>query len=93
MNMEKTVDFKPIVERVLVQVVVPEERTAAGIVIPVGAQKPSQQALVVAVGDIEGVALGDVVLFARYSGHEIQIEGEDYLVLETPDVLGVVGSK
>ena len=85
--------LKPLGERALVK---PEERessTASGIVLPETAQQGPQTARVVAVGKFEngkGVSEGDLVLFARYSGINIKLDDEDYLILDADDLLGIV---
>jgi chaperonin GroES len=84
--------FKPLGERALVKLVEREEKTASGIVLPDTAKEKPQTAEVVAVGDSDEVKVseGDVVVFAKYSGTEIKLEGEDYLILDADDILGVV---
>ena len=85
--------FRPLGERALVKVVEREERTSSGIVLPDTAKEKPQMAEVVAVGEIEdGVEVneGDVIVFAKYSGTEITLDGEDYMILDADDILGVV---
>lgn len=85
--------FKPLGERALVKLVEREEKTASGIVLPDTAKEKPQTAEVVAVGEFEdGIKLntGDVVVFAKYSGTEIKLDGEDYMILDADDILGVV---
>ena len=86
--------FKPLGERALVrQVEQGEEQTASGIVLPDTAKEKPQTAEVVAVGQFEdGIKVneGDVIVFAKYSGTEIKLEGEDYMILDADDILGVV---
>jgi chaperonin GroES len=94
--------FKPLGARALVQIVEREETTASGIVLPDTAKEKPQTAKVVAVGegklDSDGqrvpveVAQGDVIVFAKYSGTEISLDGEDYMILEADDILGIVES-
>ena len=70
-----------------------EEQTASGIVLPDTAKEKPQTAEVVAVGEFEDgikVSEGDVIVFAKYSGTEISLEGEDYMILDADDILGVV---
>ena len=94
--------FKPLGERALVQIVEREETTASGIVLPDTAKEKPQTAKVVAVGEgkldkdsqrvpVE-VAQGDVIVFAKYSGTEISLDGEDYMILDADDILGIVES-
>jgi chaperonin GroES len=95
-------EFKPLGARALVQIVEREETTASGIVLPDTAKEKPQTAKVVAVGegklDSDGqrvpveVAQGDVIVFAKYSGTEISLDGEDYMILDADDILGIVES-
>ena len=85
--------FKPLGERALVKLVEREEQTASGIVLPDTAKEKPQTAEVVAVGEFEDgikVSEGDVIVFAKYSGTEISLEGEDYMILDADDILGIV---
>ena len=93
--------LKPLGDRLIVQVVEEEETTASGIVLPDTAKEKPQRGKVVAVGDgkwdDEGdkripldVAEGDEVLYSKYGGTEITVEGEDLLVLRESDVLAKV---
>jgi len=87
------VKFKPLGERALVKVVEREETTPSGIVLPDTAKQKPQTAEVVAVGQFENgvnVNEGDVIVFAKYSGTEITLDGEDYMILDSDDILGVV---
>ena len=85
--------FKPLGERALVKIVEREEQTTSGIVLPDTAREKPQTAEVVAVGEFEDgikVSEGDVIVFAKYSGTEISLEGEDYMILDADDILGIV---
>ena len=85
--------FKPLGERALVRIVELEETTASGIVLPDTAKEKPQTAEVVAVGQFEDgiqVSEGDVIVFAKYSGTEISLEGDDYMILDADDILGIV---
>jgi len=85
--------FKPLGERALVKMVEREQTTESGIVLPDTAKEKPQTAEVVAVGEFENsikVSEGDVIVFARYSGTEIKLDGEDYMILDADDILGVV---
>ena len=86
--------FKPLGERALVQLIEREETTASGIVLPDTAKEKPQTAEVVAVGEGEEVKVseGDVIVFAKYSGTEISLNGEDYMILDADDILGLVES-
>ena len=92
---------KPLHDRIVVKRIEEEEKTKGGIIIPDTAKEKPQQGKVVAVGpgrrdDGKVVPLdvkaGDTVLFAKYAGTEIKIEGEEHLILREDDVLGVVES-
>ena len=85
--------FKPIGERALVKPVEQEEKTASGIVLPETAKEEKPQtAKIKAIGDLEDgkVNEDDLVVFARYSGTEITLDNEDFLILDTDDLLGIV---
>jgi chaperonin GroES len=84
--------FRPLGERALVKMVEREETTASGIVLPDTAKEKPQTAEVVAVGEADEVKVsqGDVIVFAKYSGTEIKLDGEDYMILDADDILGVV---
>jgi chaperonin GroES len=85
--------FKPLGERALVQIFEREEKTVSGIVLPDTAKDKPQTAKVVEVGEFEDeitLNQGDVIVFAKYSGTEISLEGEDYMILDADDILGVV---
>ncbi|HEY6690979.1 MAG TPA: co-chaperone GroES [Rubrobacter sp.] len=94
--------FKPLGARALVQLVEREETTASGIVLPDTAKEKPQTAKVVAVGegklDRDGQRVpveatqDDVIVFAKYSGTEISLDGEDYMILDADDILGIVES-
>ena len=90
--------LKPLADRVLVEVDVEESKTAGGILLPDTAQKKSQKGTVIAIGSgkvldngerlpIE-VAVGDRVLFAKYSGVDIEEGGKKFLLLSERDILG-----
>ncbi len=84
--------FRPIGERALVKLEEQEEKTASGIVLPETAKEKPRTARVVAVGDLENGSLseGDLVVFAKYSGTGIKLDDEDYLILDSDDLLGIV---
>jgi chaperonin GroES len=89
----KEMKFKPLGERALVKIVEREEQTASGIVLPDTAREKPQMAEIVAVGVFEDgieVSEGDVIVFAKYSGTEINLEGDDYMILDADDILGIV---
>ena len=92
--------FKPLSDRLLVKRVIEETKTKGGIIIPDTAQEKPQEAEAVAVGDgklLENgtkrplpIKAGDRVLFSKYSGTEIKLEGVEHLILKEEDVLGIV---
>lgn len=92
--------FKPLHDRILVRRIDPEDRTAGGIIIPDTAREKPMEGEVVAVGpgarDDKGkrippdVKKGDRILFAKWSGTEVTIEGDDLLILKESDVMGVL---
>ena len=92
--------FRPLHDRVVVRRIDPEERTAGGIIIPDTVKEKPQQGEVVAVGpgarDETGkvVALdvkpGDRVLFGKWSGTEVRIDGDELLIMKESDILGVL---
>jgi chaperonin GroES len=87
--------IKPIGERVLIESLEAETKTAGGIIIPDNAQEKPQQGKVIAVGD--GTAevkltlkAGDKVLYGKYAGTEITYEGKKYIIMKESDVLAVI---
>ena len=85
--------LKPLGERALVKMVEREEETASGIVLPDTVKGKPQTAEVVAVGQFEdgvGVDVGEVVVLRKYAGTEVKLEGEEHLIVEAEDILGVV---
>jgi chaperonin GroES len=92
--------IRPLRDRILVERIEEKEQRVGGIIIPDSAKEKPQQGRVVAVGkgrvNDKGevfpldVAAGDVVLFGKYSGSEIKIEGREYLILREEEVLGVI---
>lgn len=84
---------RPLADRVLVKIELSETKTASGIYIPQTAQEKTQMGTVVAVGDDKDnikVKVGDKVLYDKYAGTSIKIEGEEHLILSMNDILGVV---
>lgn len=89
------VNIKPLADRVLVEAAAAEEKTASGIIIPDTAKEKPQRGKVVAVGNGKKdepltVKTGDEVLYGKYSGTEITIEGKDYLIMRESDILAIV---
>ena len=93
--------LKPLGDRVVIELVQAEEKTASGIVLPDTAKEKPQEGKVVAVGtgrvleNGERVALelaaGDRIIFSKYAGTEVKYEGADYLILRESDILAVIG--
>ena len=92
--------FRPLHDRVVVERLEAEEKTASGIIIPDSAQEKPMQGKIIAVGngarDDSGkimpldVKAGDTVLFGKWSGTEVKIDGEDYLIMKESDIMGVM---
>jgi chaperonin GroES len=92
--------LKPLADRLVVQPIEQEEMTASGLVLPETAKEKPQQGSVIAVGpgrrDDDGnriemdVAVEDVVLYAKYAGTEIKLEGDKMLILKESDVLAIL---
>jgi chaperonin GroES len=93
--------FRPLHDRVLVRRVEADEKTSGGIIIPDTAKEKPQEGEVIAVGggakSEEGkvtpldVKAGDKILFGKWSGTEVKIDGEDLIIMKESDILGVVG--
>ena len=91
--------FRPLHDRVVIRRITPEEKTTGGIIIPDTAKEKPQQGEVIAVGPgarEEGklialdVKKGDKVLFGKWSGTEVKIDGEDLLIMKESDIMGVI---
>jgi chaperonin GroES len=94
--------IRPLQDRVIVQRVQEEEKTKGGIIIPDTAKEKPQEGKVIAVGKGKvaddgkvtplDVKAGDKILFGKYSGTEIKLDGEEYLIMREDDILGVIES-
>lgn len=85
------VKIKPLGMRVLVLPVEAETKTSSGIIIPDSAQEKQMKAKVVAVSnEVKEVKLGNTVLYAKYTGTELNYEGKNYLMLDVADILATV---
>lgn len=91
--------IKPLSDRVLVKPEAAEEKTSSGIIIPDTAKEKPQQGTIVAVGPgkVENgnkidmsVNEGDTVLYGKYAGTEITLDGEEYMIMRESDILGIV---
>lgn len=92
-------NIKPLFDRVVVESVQSEEKTKSGFILPSSAQEKPQTARVVAVGPggvVDGkditmeVKIGDVVLYAKYSGSEFKVDGKEFTILRQSDILAIV---
>jgi chaperonin GroES len=93
--------LKPLGDRVIIELVESEEKTASGIVLPDTAKEKPQEGKVVAVGTgrvLENgervtleVAQGDRIIFSKYAGTEVKYEGTEYLILRESDILAIIG--
>jgi len=100
MNMSNP-SFRPLHDRILVQRLEGEEKTKGGIIIPDTAKEKPQQGKVVSVGSgrvtEEGkiqpldVKAGEKILFSKYAGTEVKMEGEEFIIMREDDVLGIIG--
>ena len=92
--------FRPLLDRVLVQRMESEDKTAGGIIIPDTAKEKPMEGKIIAVGsgarDETGkvqpldVKEGDAVLFGKWSGTEVKVDGEDYLIMKESDIMGII---
>lgn len=89
------INITPLHDRVIVEAAAAEEKTASGIIIPDSAKEKPQRGTVVAAGpgkkdEPMTVKSGDTVLYGKYAGTEISIEGKDYLIMRESDILAVI---
>ena len=89
------VNIKPLADRVLIEPMAAETKTASGIIIPDTAKEKPQKGKVVAVGpgskdEAMTVKVGDSVLYGKYAGTELKFEGTDYLIMRESDILAIV---
>ncbi|BDG49015.1 MULTISPECIES: co-chaperone GroES [Parageobacillus] len=93
--------LKPLGDRVVIEIVETEEKTASGIVLPDTAKEKPQEGKVVAVGKgrvldngqrvAPEVEVGDRIIFSKYAGTEVKYDGKEYLILRESDILAVIG--
>jgi chaperonin GroES len=93
--------LKPLGDRIVIELIETEEKTASGIVLPDTAKEKPQEGKVVAVGTgrvldsgervAPEVAVGDRIIFSKYAGTEVKYEGKEYLILRESDILAVIG--
>jgi chaperonin GroES len=92
--------IQPLHDRIIVEAAAKEEKSAGGIILPDTAQEKPQRGKVLAVGPGKrldsgqlaaiDVTVGDTVLYGKYSGTEVKVDGQDYIILRAEDVLGVL---
>jgi len=92
--------IRPLNDRILVQRLEQEDKTAGGIIIPDSAKEKPAEGKIVAVGNGKlndngervamDVKVGDTVLFSKYGGTDVKIDGEDYLIMREDDILGII---
>ena len=90
-----SVKIKPLADRVLIEPAAAEETTASGIIIPDTAQEKPQRGVVVAVGpgkkdEPTTLKVGDNVLYGKYSGTDLNLDGQDYMIMRESDILAIV---
>ena len=90
-----TLNIKPLADRVLVEPLEAETKTASGIIIPDSAKENPQQGVAIAVGagkkdEPMTVKVGDKVLYGKYSGNEISVDGKKYLIMHESDIFAII---
>ena len=96
--MSAQVNIKPLADRVLVEPAAAEEKTAGGIIIPDTAKEKPQKGQIVAVGagkkeEPLTVKVGDHVLYGKYGGTEVTLDGKEYLIMRESDIYAIVWTK
>lgn len=101
MAVATAVQLKPLGDRVLVKAVEKKDEIRSGIIIPDSVKEKPQEGEVISVGkgklSEEGklipmdVKAGDIILYGKYSGTEVKIEGQEYLIMHQDDILGIIG--
>lgn len=89
------VTIKPLADRVLIEPTQAETTTASGIIIPDSAKEKPQKGIVIAVGkgtkeEPTTVKVGDTVLYGKYAGTELNVEGKDYLIMRESDIFAII---
>lgn len=92
--------IQPLHDRIIVEAAAKEEKSAGGIILPDTAQEKPQRGKVLAVGPGKrldsgqlapiGISVGDTVLYGKYGGTEVKVDGADYIILRADDVLGIL---
>lgn len=95
-------NFRPLHDRIAIQAIAAQEKTTGGIIIPDNAQEKSMKGKVVAVGngarDVNGsiipleVKVGDVVMYGKWGGTEIKIDGQELVIMKESDVVGILSN-
>ncbi|MDG1722608.1 MAG: co-chaperone GroES [Flavobacteriaceae bacterium] len=90
-----TINIKPLADRVVIAPLAVETTTASGIIIPDTAKEKPQKGTVVATGpgtkdDAITVQVGDTVLYGKYAGTELKLDGGDYIIMRESDILGTI---
>ncbi|AXP81277.1 10 kDa chaperonin 1 [Mariniflexile rhizosphaerae] len=88
-------NIKPLADRVLIEPAPAETKTASGIIIPDNAKEKPQKGTVIAAGkgtkdEPITVKIGDTVLYGKYAGTELKLEGKDYLIMRESDILAII---
>lgn len=89
------VKIKPLADRVLIEPLAAEEKTTSGIIIPDTAKEKPQKGTIIAVGpgtkdEKMEVKAGDIVLYGKYSGTELTMDGKDFLIMRQSDILAII---
>lgn len=89
------ISIKPLADRVLVEAAAAEEKTAGGIIIPDTAKEKPQKGKVIAVGNGKKdepltVKVGDTVLYGKYAGTDLSVDGKDYLIMRESDIFAIL---
>ena len=97
----KKVAIRPLADRVLIQRVEAEEKTAGGILLPENAKEKPKEGIVIALGDGKtledgsktsfSVSVGDRVLFTSYAGTDVKYDGSEYMIMREDDLLAIIG--
>jgi chaperonin GroES len=92
---KSSVNVKPLADRVLVEAAPAETKTAGGLIIPDTAKEKPQKGKIIAIGNGKPeepmtVKVGDTVLYGKYAGTEIQIDGKEYLIMRESDIYAII---
>ncbi len=97
----KKIAIRPLADRVLIQRVEAEEKSAGGILLPESAKEKPKEGIIMALGDGKtlddgskttfAVSIGDRVLFTSYAGTDVKYAGEEYIIMREDDILGIIG--